>query len=114
MTFQRNIGSGKGPRTETMKCAYPESSRTITYLLLLRYIHRVTKARSALRPEERGGGILADEMGMGKSLCVLALILDTLEKGHEWAQQRHSEAFRSSKVQKCSRSTLIIVPSARK
>lgn len=34
---------------------------------------------------ETGGGILADEMGMGKTLCILALILRTLESAHDWS-----------------------------
>ncbi|KAI0466403.1 hypothetical protein F4859DRAFT_497307 [Xylaria cf. heliscus] len=76
------------------------------------YIHRVTKTRSPLRPDEKGGGVLADEMGMGKSLCVLALLLDTLDEGREWARQMQSEEYRRSKIQKYSRSTLVIVPSA--
>ncbi|KAJ3567630.1 hypothetical protein NPX13_g6703 [Xylaria arbuscula] len=76
------------------------------------YIHRVTKTRSTVPPEEKGGGILADEMGMGKSLCLLALLLDTLDEGHQWAQQKQSEAYHSTGIEKYSRATLVIVPSA--
>ncbi|KAI3328987.1 hypothetical protein HD806DRAFT_481296 [Xylariaceae sp. AK1471] len=76
------------------------------------YIHRVTKTRSIVQPEERGGGILADEMGMGKSLCLLALLLDTLDDARNWAKQRHSEEYHSSTIKNYSRSTLVIVPSA--
>ncbi|KAI0514753.1 hypothetical protein F5B22DRAFT_636859 [Xylaria bambusicola] len=76
------------------------------------YIHRVTKTRSTVPPEERGGGILADEMGMGKSLCLLALLLDTLDEGRQWAQRRQSEAYHSTGIEKYSRATLVIVPSA--
>lgn len=83
------------------------------YLHLRRYIHRVTKTRSAIPPEEKGGGILADEMGMGKSLCLLALLLDTLDEGRQWAQQKQSEAYHSTGIEKYSRATLVIVPSAR-
>ncbi|KAI0193260.1 SNF2 family N-terminal domain-containing protein [Xylaria flabelliformis] len=76
------------------------------------YIHRVTKTRSPLRPDEKGGGVLADEMGMGKSLCLLALVLETLDEGREWARQRQSEEYHSSNIKKYSRSTLVVVPSA--
>ncbi|KAI8949691.1 hypothetical protein F4801DRAFT_580228 [Xylaria longipes] len=76
------------------------------------YIHRVTKTRSSLRLDEKGGGILADEMGMGKSLCLLALVLETLDEGREWARQRQSEEYHSSNIKNYSRSTLVIVPSA--
>jgi hypothetical protein len=36
---------------------------------------------------ETGGGILADEMGMGKSLSMLALILRTLDMAYTWATE---------------------------
>uniref|UniRef100_A0A0D2XLY5 Helicase ATP-binding domain-containing protein n=1 Tax=Fusarium oxysporum (strain Fo5176) TaxID=660025 RepID=A0A0D2XLY5_FUSOF len=47
------------------------------------YRHRITKRRKDIRPEERGGGILADDMGMGKSLSILALIMKTLDNGQQ-------------------------------
>ncbi|KAF2973070.1 hypothetical protein GQX73_g632 [Xylaria multiplex] len=62
------------------------------------YIHRVTKTRSTLQPEERGGGILADDMGMGKSLCALALLLDTLDEGRQWAEKRRNEEYHNTHV----------------
>ncbi|EMR66184.1 putative dna repair and recombination protein rad5c protein [Eutypa lata UCREL1] len=71
------------------------------------YIHRVTKTRSALQPEERGGGILADEMGMGKSLCLLALVLETLVDGRKWAEEKQQEEHHSSKIKRYSHSTLL-------
>ncbi|KAJ2988607.1 hypothetical protein NUW58_g3883 [Xylaria curta] len=76
------------------------------------YIHQVTKTRSTIQPEEKGGGILADEMGMGKSLCLLALLLDTLDDGREWARQKHNEEYHNGIIEGYSRSTLVVVPSA--
>ncbi|GAW22840.1 hypothetical protein ANO14919_123840 [Xylariales sp. No.14919] len=76
------------------------------------YVHRVTKTRSTVKPEERGGGILADDMGMGKSLCLLALLLETLDEGRQWAQQKHSEEYHGSAIERYSRATLVVVPSA--
>jgi SWI/SNF-related matrix-associated actin-dependent regulator of chromatin subfamily A3 len=49
------------------------------------YRHAVTNTRCIMEPIETGGGILADEMGMGKSLSILALILRTLDAAHSWA-----------------------------
>ncbi|KAK3315982.1 SNF2 family N-terminal domain-containing protein [Apodospora peruviana] len=76
------------------------------------FIHRITKTRSPVQVEEKGGGLLADEMGMGKSLSTLALIVQTLEAGHDWAQKKREEEHTSGKVRRHSHSTLIIVPSA--
>ncbi|KAI1422037.1 SNF2 family N-terminal domain-containing protein [Xylaria sp. FL1777] len=74
------------------------------------YRHRITKAKRVIQPDERGGGILADEMGMGKSLSILALITKTLDDGQEWAQQQNDSA--EGKAPKYSRSTLVVVSSA--
>ncbi|KAM0457399.1 hypothetical protein ACHAO4_003198 [Trichoderma viride] len=63
------------------------------------------------RPDESGGGILADEMGMGKTLSILALIVKTLDIATEWAQKQESSATVEEETQR-SRSTLVIVPSA--
>ncbi|RAR10299.1 dna repair and recombination protein rad5c [Stemphylium lycopersici] len=51
------------------------------------YRHVVTKGRYMLDPIETGGGILSDEMGMGKSLSILALILKTLGTAQTWTSQ---------------------------
>jgi SNF2 family DNA or RNA helicase len=40
-----------------------------------------------VEPNETGGGILADKMGMGKTLSILALVLRMLGAAHEWAIQ---------------------------
>ncbi|KAF5531015.1 helicase-like transcription factor [Fusarium mexicanum] len=77
----------------------------------VQYRHRITKRRRDIRPEEKGGGILADDMGMGKSLSILALIMKTLDNGKEWAEERNAE-HKSRRSLKFSRSTLIIVSAA--
>lgn len=51
------------------------------------YRHTVCDAISFTLQSETGGGILADEMGMGKTLAVLALVLQTLEEAHQWASK---------------------------
>ncbi|EWY90122.1 hypothetical protein FOYG_07737 [Fusarium oxysporum NRRL 32931] len=77
----------------------------------VQYRHRITKRRKDVRPEERGGGILADDMGMGKSLSILALIMKTLDNGQEWAEERNAE-HKSRRSLKFSRSTLVVVSAA--
>ncbi|KAI9663837.1 MAG: hypothetical protein M1821_007327 [Bathelium mastoideum] len=76
-----------------------------------RYVHCVTNAKSSTFCEENGGGILADEMGMGKSLSILSLIVRTLEKGRDWAKEVSMEDDVHSERQR-SKATLIIVPSS--
>lgn len=77
----------------------------------VQFRHRITKRRKDIRPEEKGGGILADDMGMGKSLSILALIMKTLENGQEWAEGKNAE-HKSRRSLKFSRSTLIVVSAA--
>ncbi|KAF5687057.1 helicase-like transcription factor [Fusarium circinatum] len=77
----------------------------------VQYRHRITKRRKDIRPEEKGGGILADDMGMGKSLSILALIMKTLDNGQEWAEERNAE-HKSRRSFTFSRSTLVVVSAA--
>jgi SNF2 family DNA or RNA helicase len=64
-----------------------------------------------MRPEEKGGGILADEMGMGKTLSILALIIKTVESAHEWAEKGRQEEMIQSRIQQHAHSTLVVAPS---
>lgn len=82
-----------------------------TLLITTRYLHAVTKARNRSIPSETGGGILADEMGMGKSLSTLALITKTLEEANTWVMEKKANLESNTRQQAC-RATLIIVPSA--
>lgn len=52
-------------------------------------------------------------MGMGKTLSMLTLIMKTIDNGKEWAEQQETGA-KVDEMVKRSRSTLVIVPSARK
>ena len=69
------------------------------------------------KPNETGGGILADEMGMGKTLSILALIIRTLNAAHSWKIQNEIPDVGSSQVARCkhhSGATLIVASSDRK
>jgi SNF2-related domain len=52
-------------------------------------------------------------MGMGKTLSILALITNTLEKAHDWASTSAGDEMDSHlPVKKRTAATLVIVPSA--
>lgn len=77
------------------------------------FVHKITNHRSQLEPEEKGGGVLADEMGMGKTLSILALVMSTLEKARDWAlSHAQSEPPSVAVLNRRSRATLIVVSSA--
>ncbi|CAN9434088.1 unnamed protein product [Alternaria alternata] len=78
------------------------------------YRHAVSNARCMFKPEETGGGILADEMGMGKTLSILALVIRTLNAAHSWATQNETSEGEISQTPRCnrrSRATLIVASS---
>ena len=79
----------------------------------VRFSHIITKEKCDTKPSEIGGGILADEMGMGKSLSILALVTKTLESAHAWKNDE-AQSFLDEMLLKLhpSRATLVLVPSA--
>ena len=64
-------------------------------------------------PSEDFGGILGDEMGLGKSLSMLSSIFVSAKFARafadHWASVSHHESAKPA-----TRATLIVVPSARK
>ncbi|KAK7928395.1 hypothetical protein PG985_005393 [Apiospora marii] len=76
------------------------------------FVHRITGSRAFTQPNERGGGVLADEMGTGKSLSTLALITRTLDVAKVWLQQKREARVGNTKVEFYASTTLVIVPSA--
>ncbi|KAL4414676.1 SNF2 family domain-containing protein [Colletotrichum abscissum] len=75
------------------------------------YRHKITNVKQKLQPDEKGGGILADEMGMGKSLSILSLIVKTLDYARNWAVEEEKNSEKSKDLH-YSGSTLVVVSSA--
>lgn len=74
--------------------------------------HIITEAKSPVLPSETGGGVLADEMGMGKSLSILSLITQTLENARMWAENGKERFPNEISISKRpSRATLVVVTS---
>ncbi|KAF2999265.1 hypothetical protein E8E13_003360 [Curvularia kusanoi] len=98
-----------GPIPDDFRLWKPESVEG-----LLCHRHVITKLIARVEQNETGGGILADEMGMGKSLSILALILRTLGAAHEWSERLEHQVSKSLQTQhsNChSPGTLIVASS---
>ncbi|KAL4871331.1 hypothetical protein BDV12DRAFT_164112 [Aspergillus spectabilis] len=74
------------------------------------YFHVITNTQQKEEPDESGGGILADEMGMGKSLTMLVLIAKTMGYARQWVEQRKTLPDAALTETPC-RATLVVVPS---
>lgn len=76
--------------------------------------HRITGSVKLALPIENGGGILADDMGLGKSLTMLATIAGSLDHAQEYVNSKRlsqSSTCEDICVKSASKSTLVIVPS---
>jgi len=73
--------------------------------------HKIAVIKSRILPKETGGGILADEMGMGKTLCTLALITNTLADADAWRCDHVAHLDDEIPPDKSlPRATLVVVP----
>ncbi|KAJ5560339.1 SNF2 family N-terminal domain-containing protein [Penicillium frequentans] len=73
------------------------------------FFNVITHEMQQEKPDESGGGILADAMGMGKSLTTLALIFKTTRDARQWAAHSNTSS-KDSLASKPCRATLVIVP----
>ncbi|KAK4940400.1 hypothetical protein LTR10_019506 [Elasticomyces elasticus] len=73
--------------------------------------HAVTGSWTAVPQTETGGGLLADDMGMGKTLTVLSVIVKSLPEARRWAQSDEEAVGNSETGLLRSRATLVVVPS---
>ena len=99
-----------------------KSGKSVTWiaysLTLISYIcsyeHKITGSKAASIPCETGGGILADDMGLGKSLTMLTAISRTRQEAQIFVEEtvlelrKPNERLTASHVP--SRASLVVVP----
>ncbi|CAK4031125.1 Helicase-like transcription factor [Lecanosticta acicola] len=71
------------------------------------WYHKITYEESAQKPDYVRGGILADVMGLGKTLSILALIAHTVDDAFRFHRE---DPPPSADVMRNARATLIICP----
>jgi len=79
-----------------------------------RFKHMITGEMRSVKPPESRGGILSDEMGMGKSLALIALIMHTLDVA--CSSERHHEGCSIGEESDKNRRapTIIVAPKSSK
>lgn len=82
-------------------------------LFVYSYQHRITGSKRLDRPDEYGSGILADDMGLGKSLTTLSNIMGSLDHARDFPKFMIASPNTVSTPSKITaKSTLVVVPSA--
>ncbi|MCJ1316795.1 hypothetical protein MMC15_002116 [Xylographa vitiligo] len=76
------------------------------------YFNVITGREERSRPPEVLGGILADMMGLGKTLSILSLIVGTLDAASEWAAQPPPSTASEGGIllKRNSKTTLLVAP----
>ncbi|MCJ1474455.1 hypothetical protein MMC13_003113 [Lambiella insularis] len=76
------------------------------------YYNVITGREERSRPPEVLGGILADMMGLGKTLSILSLIVGSLDQASEWAKEipPSPATGEGSALHRNSKSTLLVAP----
>lgn len=75
------------------------------------YFNVITGREERTRPPDARGGILADMMGLGKTLSILSLIVGSLDDALEWSKQPPPQATdNGTTLKRNSRTTLLVAP----
>lgn len=72
--------------------------------------HAITGAKNRT-PDEFLGGILADDMGVGKTFTTLITILASQDAATDFASLRGTHQSPASKAMPPSKATIVVVPS---
>ncbi|KAF2456263.1 SNF2 family N-terminal domain-containing protein [Lineolata rhizophorae] len=102
LRFFTNMEAPPNPGTNEMLW-----ERRVTTHGLQFYYHVITgESRTAPPPPRPRGGLFADVMGLGKSLSILARILDTLEEARSWESRTQNQSDSLPRT----RATLLVAP----
>ena len=74
------------------------------------YYNVITGKEEVARPPEVLGGILADMMGLGKTLSILALIVGSLEDSRDFEKQAPPDYDGDKQLIRNSKTTLLVAP----
>ncbi|KAK3684318.1 SNF2 family N-terminal domain-containing protein [Podospora appendiculata] len=75
-----------------------------------KYEHLITMSESS-KPEDFLGGILADGMGLGKTLTMISSIVASLSRAEQFGMARKAENYSGNPKKRPVKATLVIVPS---
>ncbi|KAH8687414.1 SNF2 family N-terminal domain-containing protein [Tricladium varicosporioides] len=76
------------------------------------YKHLITGSKRQIIPDNNLGGIVSDEMGMGKSLTMLSAIVASLATAESFAQSEGRDLVFNGVRKPASKATLVVIPSA--
>ena len=74
------------------------------------YYNVITGNEERNKPAEVLGGILADMMGLGKTLSILSLVVGSLDDSVEWAKQKPPAYLVEAGFSRNSKTTLLVSP----
>lgn len=74
------------------------------------YYNVITGQEERTKPPEVLGGILADMMGLGKTLSILSLIVGSLEEAAQWSERPAPEMDGEKPLIRNSKTTLLVSP----
>ena len=74
------------------------------------YYNVITGQEERTKPPEVLGGILADMMGLGKTLSILSMIVGSLYEAKHWGKESCPESDGDKALMRNSRTTLLICP----